>query len=109
MYPGNQTRLAKKLAVCFLICLFSGWIRTTKLDTRSNPVQPRPGLLLRSPVDKIIRLRPPQPVPSESDITRVYEKYAGAPGRASFSLLCWAGAQTWPPIHHREVEKSHRS
>ncbi|KAL4782357.1 hypothetical protein BJX76DRAFT_332981 [Aspergillus varians] len=34
--------------------------------------------------DQITRLRPPQPVPSESVISHVYEKYAGAPGRTSF-------------------------
>ncbi|KAL2801590.1 hypothetical protein BJX63DRAFT_417012 [Aspergillus granulosus] len=33
--------------------------------------------------DQITRLRPPRPVPSSSIVTRVYEKYAGAPGRFS--------------------------
>jgi hypothetical protein len=41
--------------------------------------------------DQITRLRPPQPVPSESDISCVYEKYAGVPGRMSFesAVLGW--------------------
>jgi hypothetical protein len=36
--------------------------------------------------DQITRLRPPQLVPSESVISRVYKKYSGAPGRTSLIL-----------------------
>ncbi|CEL06350.1 hypothetical protein ASPCAL07456 [Aspergillus calidoustus] len=58
---------------------------------------------------EITHLRPPQPVPSDSVISRVYEKYAGAPGRTSFesALLGWdANIASEPSLRSG---KSHRS
>ncbi|KAL4948224.1 hypothetical protein BDW69DRAFT_189475 [Aspergillus filifer] len=59
--------------------------------------------------DQITRLRPPQPVPSESVISRVYEKYAGAPDRLSFESgeLGWDANMTSEPSPRSG--KSHRS
>jgi hypothetical protein len=59
--------------------------------------------------DQITHLRPPQPVSSDSVISRVYEKYAGAPGRTSFesALLGWdANIASEPSLRSG---KSHRS
>ncbi|KAL3482998.1 hypothetical protein BJX62DRAFT_245324 [Aspergillus germanicus] len=53
-----------------------------RLAETDDDVEDESGELMRQ--DQITRLRPPQPVASESDISRVYEKYAGAPGRTSF-------------------------